>query len=60
LGVDDEVLTFKEAMELLKVGRNTLLKLAQEGKIPSQKVGNQWRFSREALLKWLESGQAKQ
>lgn len=60
MGVDDEVLTFKEAMELLKVGRNTLLKLAQEGKIPSQKVGNQWRFSREALLKWLESGQAKQ
>lgn len=60
MGEDDEVLNFKEAVSFLKVGRNTLLKLAQEGKIPSQRVGNQWRFSRQALLKWLESGQAKE
>jgi len=60
LGVDDDVLNLKEAVSFLKIGRTTLLKLAQEGKLPGQKVGNQWRFSRQALLKWLESGQVKE
>jgi excisionase family DNA binding protein len=56
---DDEVMDLKEAMKFLKIGRTTLLKLAQEGKLPGQKVGNQWRFSRQALLKWLENGQTQ-
>ncbi|KYC46401.1 MAG: Helix-turn-helix domain protein [Candidatus Methanofastidiosum methylothiophilum] len=56
---EDEVLNLKEAVIFLKIGRTTLLKLAQEGKLPGQKIGNQWRFSRQALLKWLESGQAQ-
>ncbi|MDO7786111.1 helix-turn-helix domain-containing protein [Desulforamulus aquiferis] len=55
----DDVLDTMQAAELLKISRVTLLKLAQEGKLPGQKVGRQWRFSREALIKWLESGQAK-
>jgi len=57
---EDEVLNLKEAVIFLKIGRTTLLKLAQEGKLPGQKIGNQWRFSRQALLKWLESGQDQQ
>lgn len=31
-------------------------KLAQEGKIPCQKVGRHWRFRKEALDRWLEEG----
>lgn len=56
---EDEVMDLKEAMEFLKIGRTTLLKLAQEGKVPGQKVGNQWRFSRQALLEWLKNGQVQ-
>lgn len=55
----DDVLDSVQAAQLLKVSKNTLLKLAQEGKVPGQKVGHQWRFSRLALVKWLENGQVK-
>lgn len=56
--VDEEVLNSKEAAEFLKLNKNTLFKLARENKIPVQRVGRQWRFSKQALIKWLESGQA--
>ncbi len=54
---DDDVLDPVEAAELLKISRGTLLRLANEKKIPAQKLGRQWRFSRQALLEWLKSGQ---
>lgn len=56
---EDEVMNSKEAADFLKISRGTLMKYVQEGLIPAQKLGWQWRFSREALLKWLENGQAK-
>lgn len=52
--MEDNILDAVQAAELLKISKGTLLKLAQEGRIPAQKVGRQWRFSRQALLKWLE------
>jgi len=57
--LEEDVLNPLQAAEVLKVSRGTLLKLANEGKIPGQKVGRQWRFSRQALLEWLKSGQVK-
>ncbi|MHB1042375.1 MAG: helix-turn-helix domain-containing protein [Eubacteriales bacterium] len=56
---ETEVLNFKEAAEFLRIGRNTLLKMVHEGKIPAQRAGRQWRFSKEALIEWLKSGQAQ-
>jgi len=54
---EDEVMNSKEAAEFLKITRNTLMKYVKEGVIPAQKLGWQWRFSKAALLKWLERGQ---
>ena len=54
---EDEVLNSKEAAEFLKVSRNTLMKFVQDGVIPAQKLGRQWRFSKESLLEWLKKGQ---
>lgn len=48
-----EVLDIAGAATLLRVSRSSLYKLAAEGKIPGQKVGGQWRFSRATLLRWL-------
>ena len=50
------VLTIVELAEYLKIPKSTLYKLAQEGKIPGQKVGRHWRFRREAIDRWLEQG----
>lgn len=55
---EDEVMESMEAAKFLKVSRQTLMKYVQEGKIPAQKLGRQWRFSKEALIEWLKSGQA--
>jgi len=48
-----DILTVDEAAELLKIPRSSVYKLAQQGKIPGQKVGRHWRFNRTTLLKWI-------
>lgn len=50
----DAVLTITELSKYLKISRSTLYKLAQEGKLPAQKVGRHWRFHREAVDRWLQ------
>jgi excisionase family DNA binding protein len=39
-----EVLTVKEVCEILHVHPSTLYKLTRQGKIPSFKIGTDWRF----------------
>jgi len=50
----DQIFTIEELSEYLKIPKATLYKLAQEGKIPCQKVGRHWRFRKEAIDRWLE------
>jgi excisionase family DNA binding protein len=50
----DVVLTIDELVEYLKIAKSTLYKLAQEGRIPAQKVGKHWRFRKAAIDRWLE------
>ncbi len=52
----DDILNLEEAMEFLKVSEKTLIKLLREEHIPARKIGREWRFSKEALLRWLASG----
>jgi excisionase family DNA binding protein len=47
------VLTIEELSGYLKIPKSTLYKLAQEGKLPGQKVGRHWRFHRRAVDAWL-------
>ena len=51
----DAVLTIDEMAEYLKIAKSTLYKLAQEGRIPPQKVGRHWRFRKAAIDRWLEA-----
>jgi len=48
-----DVLTLNEVAEYLRIPRSTAYKLAQEGKIPGQKVGRHWRFRRTVVERWL-------
>ena len=50
------VMTIEELSDYLKILRSMLYKLAQEGKVPCQKVGRHWRFRKEAIDRWLEQG----
>ena len=59
---DQEVLTVKEVCDLLRVHPTTLYKLARKGKIPSFRVGTEWRFRKDAILRWMaeKSAHARQ
>jgi excisionase family DNA binding protein len=48
-----DVLTPAQAAELLQVGEEELLELAEAGNVPGRRIGEQWRFSRPALIAWL-------
>ncbi|MFG0305768.1 MAG: helix-turn-helix domain-containing protein [Phycisphaerales bacterium JB040] len=48
-------MTIDDLASYLQVAKSTLYKLAQEGKVPGQKVGKHWRFSREAVDAWLRA-----
>jgi excisionase family DNA binding protein len=48
------VLTLQEAAALLRVDSAALREIAERAGIPCRQIGNEWRFSREALLAWLE------
>jgi len=50
----NEVLTLEELSASLRISKSTLYKLVREGKIPSQKIGRNWRFRKEAIDRWLE------
>ena len=52
------IMTIDELSDYLKISRSTLYKLAQEGKVPCQKVGRHWRFRKEAIDRWLDEGGA--
>jgi excisionase family DNA binding protein len=48
-----EVLTLAETAALLQVGEDAVEALAAAGELPGRRVGDAWRFSRAAVLRWL-------
>ena len=51
-----DILTIDELANYLRISRSTLYKLAQEGRVPCQKVGRHWRFRKQAIDRWLGEG----
>jgi excisionase family DNA binding protein len=49
----EEVLTPDDAADLLRSDAATVIAMAEDGKLPARKVGDEWRFTRSALLRWL-------
>ena len=57
-GPQDEILTSREARDLLKIGRTKLWELTKNQSIPAYRVGSgrtsSLRYKRSDLLRWLE------
>ena len=51
-----EVLTPEQAAALLQVDEDAVLALAEEGRLPGRRIGDEWRFARAALVAWLSGG----
>lgn len=49
-----DIIDVRAASELLRVGRHVLYALCGRNQIPHRRVGKHLRFSRSALMRWLE------
>lgn len=55
-----EVVTSGEAAVYLRICRKAVAALADAGTLPARKVGQQWRFLRDDLRAYMESGRTGQ
>lgn len=51
---DDDVLDVGGVVRMLHVGRNTVYELVARNEIPHRRLGKQIRFSRVAIMRWLD------
>lgn len=49
------IMTTRELAEYIKMNEKTVLKMAQTGRIPGVKIGNQWRFHLELIDSYLQN-----
>ncbi len=50
----DEILTLPEVAQLLTVAEKAVYTMAQKSQLPAFKVGEQWRFQRVDIDRWIE------
>lgn len=55
----EQVFTIDELSKYLKVSTSTLYKLLAQGKVPGQKIGKHWRFSKKVIDQWLANTKRK-
>lgn len=53
-----DLLTRKEAQELLRVGKNTMLNFISEGYIPAIVIANSYRIRKSDLINFIEKTSA--
>jgi len=51
--MDDDILTIEEVAKYLRVSERTVYDWAQEGEIPSGKIGTVWRFKKSEIERWV-------
>jgi excisionase family DNA binding protein len=50
---DRDILTVKEISDLLRLHPATVYRLVKQGKIPSFRIGSEWRFRKDVILRWM-------
>jgi excisionase family DNA binding protein len=50
-----EILTIKELADYLRVHTTTIYRLLRQRRLPSFRVGSEWRFNRAAIEQWQRS-----
>ena len=48
-----DILTLKEVCTVLKIGKNTALKLLQNQDLEGFRAGNQWRVTKDSLFTFI-------
>jgi excisionase family DNA binding protein len=53
----EEVLTLEEVAQLLRLPVKAVESLVRAGDLPGRQIGQEWRFARAAVLRWLAAGE---
>jgi len=51
--METEIMTVREVANYLRLSEKTVSRMAQDGRIPAQKLANQWRFQRASIDSWM-------
>ena len=51
----DEVIDVAAVGKMLRIGRNTIYEMVARNEIPHRRFGRRIRFSRTAIMRWLDS-----
>ena len=51
------VMTLEEVARYLRLNKSTVYRMAREGMLPAWKLGNVWRFKKEAIEGWIAQTQ---
>lgn len=49
------IMTRKEAQEILRVSKGTILKLIQSGELEAFRINNSYRITRENLIEYIKN-----
>jgi len=55
---EKDVLTIQEASAFFGISVSTFRKILKAENVPARKIGRSWRFSRQALVNWIEQGKS--
>lgn len=47
------IMTVDELARYLRMHKQTIYRMASEGRLPGYKVGNRWRFKKDRIDAWL-------
>lgn len=48
------LMTVEDLASYLNLSKETVYKMVQKKKIPAMKIGNQWRFKKTSIDKWID------
>ena len=57
---NEEILTTEEVSKLLRISRQTIYKLVEQGKLPGTKVGQSYKFLKSELIEFLKGSAAQE
>ncbi len=57
--VGSRIVTVRELATYLRVHPSTVYRLLRQEKIPSFRIGSDWRFDREAIERWMNEQQVR-
>lgn len=55
----DELLDLSQGAKFLGISEKSLLRLLAQEEVPARKIVGKWRFSKQALVTWIASGNSK-